>query len=95
MAAILQTGEINRLTRVSVTESILWKLPMPHKKWDGCACANSGYKALSSQAASLPSLVPRLSCMGREKIAWYTLFVHAQFPQDFWKREIRQGEKGV
>ena len=30
-------------------------------------------------------LVPRLSCMGREKRAWYTLFVHAQFPQHFWE----------
>ena len=30
-------------------------------------------------------LVPRLSCMGREKRAWYTLFAHAQFPQDFWE----------
>ena len=30
------------------------------------------------------SLVPRLLCMGGEKRAWYTLFVHAQFPRDFW-----------
>ena len=31
------------------------------------------------------SLVPRLLCMGGEKRAWYTLFAHAQFPQDFWE----------
>ena len=31
------------------------------------------------------SLVPRLLCMGGEKRAWYTLFVYAQFPQDFWE----------
>ena len=29
------------------------------------------------------SLIPRLLCMGGEKRAWYTLFAHAQFPQDF------------
>ena len=23
--------------------------------------------------------------MGGEKRAWYTLFAHAQFPQDFWE----------
>ena len=31
------------------------------------------------------SLVPRLLCVGGEKRAWYTLFAHAQFPQDFWE----------
>ena len=31
------------------------------------------------------SLVPKLLCVGGEKRAWYTLFVHAQFPQDFWE----------
>ena len=31
------------------------------------------------------SLIPRLSCVGREKRAWYTLFAHAQFSQDFWE----------
>ena len=31
------------------------------------------------------SLVPRLSCVGGEKRAWYTLFAHAQFSQDFWE----------
>ena len=25
------------------------------------------------------------SCVGGEKIAWYTLFAHAQFSQDFWE----------
>ena len=30
-------------------------------------------------------LVPRLSCVGRQKRAWYTLSVHAQFLQDFWE----------
>jgi len=24
------------------------------------------------------------ACVGGEKKAWYTLFAHAQFPQDFW-----------
>ena len=28
------------------------------------------------------NLVPRLSCVGGEKRAWYTLFAHAQFSQD-------------
>ena len=32
-----------------------------------------------------PNHVPRLSCVGRGKRAWYTLFVHAQFSQNFWK----------
>ena len=54
MAAILQTGEINRLTGVSVTESILWKFPVPHKKRDGCACANSGYKGSGYEAIPFP-----------------------------------------
>ena len=36
-------------------------------------------------AHSVVSLVPRLSCVGGEKRAWYTLFVHAQFSQDFWE----------
>ena len=31
------------------------------------------------------SLVPRLSHVGGEKRAWYTLFAHAQFSQDFWE----------
>ena len=31
------------------------------------------------------SLIPRLSCVGREKRAWYTLFAHAQLSQDFWE----------
>ena len=31
------------------------------------------------------SLVPRLLCVGGEKRAWYTLFAHAQFSQDFWE----------
>ena len=31
------------------------------------------------------SLVPRRSCVGGEKRAWYTLFAHAQFSQDFWE----------
>ena len=31
------------------------------------------------------NLVPRLMCMDREKRTWYTLFPHAQFPQDFWE----------
>ena len=62
MAAIFQTGEINRLTRVSVTESILRKFPMPHKKWGACACANSGYKALFSGLGTRlpPSLPPSI-----------------------------------
>ena len=34
---------------------------------------------------ALFSLVPRLSCVGGEKRAWYTLFAHAQFSQDFWE----------
>ena len=39
----------------------------------------------SSAEGSLASnLVPRLLCVGGEKKAWYTLFVHAQFPQDSW-----------
>ena len=25
------------------------------------------------------------SCVGGEKRAWYTLFAHAQFSQDFWE----------
>jgi len=25
------------------------------------------------------------SCVWAEKRAWYTLFAHAQFPQDFWE----------
>ena len=37
------------------------------------------------QVRSNVSLVPRLSCMGGEKRAWYTLFAHAQFSQDFWE----------
>ena len=31
------------------------------------------------------SLIPRLSCVGGEIRAWYTLHVHAQFSQDFWE----------
>ena len=31
------------------------------------------------------SLVPRLLCVSGEKRTWYTLFAHAQFPQDFWE----------
>ena len=31
------------------------------------------------------SLIPRLSCVGREKRAWYTLFAHPQLSQDFWE----------
>ena len=31
------------------------------------------------------SLVSRLLCVGGEKRAWYTLFAHAQFLQDFWE----------
>ena len=31
------------------------------------------------------SLVPRLLCVGGGKRAWYTLFVHAEFPHDFWE----------
>ena len=26
----------------------------------------------------------RLLCVGGEKSAWYTLFAHAQFPQEIW-----------
>ena len=33
----------------------------------------------------LCSLVTRLLCVGGEKRAWYTLFTHAQLPQDFWE----------
>ena len=36
-------------------------------------------------SCSYVSLVPRLSCVGGEKRAWYTLFAHAQFSQDFWE----------
>ena len=32
------------------------------------------------------SLIPRLSSVvGEKKRAWYTLFAHARFPQDFWE----------
>ena len=36
-------------------------------------------------SSKVSSLVPRLSCVGGEKRAWYALFAHAQFSQDFWE----------
>ena len=38
---------------------------------------------LAGAGVGMVSLVSRLSCVGREKTAWYTLFAHAQFSQDF------------
>ena len=34
--------------------------------------------------ASFPASFPG-SCVGGEKRAWYTLFVHTQYSQDFWE----------
>ena len=33
------------------------------------------------------SLVSNLSCVGGDERAWYTLFAHAQLPQEFWEVE--------
>ena len=43
----------------------------------------SGQTVLDIMSGFGDSLVPRLSCVGGEKRAWYTLFAHAQFSQDF------------
>ena len=46
-----------------------------------CVTAMRGIRIVG---IGLDSLVPRLLCVGGEKEpAWYTLFAHAQFPQDF------------
>ena len=46
--------------------------------WDE---ATQGYR--QTRSMYMYSLVPRLSCVGGETRAWYTLFAHAQFSQDF------------
>ena len=33
----------------------------------------------------ISNLALGLLCVGGEKRAWYVLFAHAQFPQDFWE----------
>ena len=39
-------------------------------------------RSFSGPVKDRHSLIPRLSCVGG---AWYTLFAHAQFSQDFWE----------
>ena len=45
-----------------------------------CIYASSFSELACEMVASFPG-----SCMGGEKRAWYTLFAHAQFSQDFWE----------
>ena len=48
-----------------------------------CILCNKKYN--STLCVEVGQFVPRLSCVGGEKRAWYTLFAHAQFSQDFWE----------
>ena len=48
-------------------------------------CCPREYPAMYVASIIVLSLIPRLSCVGREKRVWYTLFAHAQLSQDFWE----------
>ena len=52
------------------------------------ACLSSLHKSYRLFIHLFLASFPGLLCAGGEKRAWYTLFAHAQFPQDFWNLEI-------
>ena len=69
------------LLSLRVQQRCLRTLARPAVNTDGSA----GKVHLPTSSTFLCSLIPRLLRVGREKRAWYTLLVHAQFLQDFWE----------